>query len=117
MEKEEIVAEMPFSSPSLSSFKKGFANFSEGVLALIKIRETFSSLCHCASSPDSPEVGTGGKSLFATGCSYASQRDTPFPPFNHSTIPPPQFPSSTKSTGTPSPKSSPSWGEDGWESW
>jgi len=29
--------------PLYSSFKKGFTNFSEGVLALIKIRETFSS--------------------------------------------------------------------------
>ncbi len=42
--------QMSFSSPSLSSFKKGFTNFSEGVLALIKIRETFSSLCLCVSS-------------------------------------------------------------------
>jgi hypothetical protein len=81
LEKEEIFAEVPFSSPSLSSFKRGFTNFSEGVLALIKIRETFSSLCLCASSSPRRSFAkageAGGESLCATGCSYASQRDTP----------------------------------------
>ena len=71
LEKEEVSEEMSFSSPSISSFKRGFTNFSEGVLALIKIRKTFSSLCLCASSE------AGGESPCATGCSNASQRDTP----------------------------------------
>ena len=51
---EEVSQDMSFSSPSLSSFKRGFTNFSEGVLALIKIRETFSARCLCVSS------GAGG---------------------------------------------------------
>jgi hypothetical protein len=50
LEKEEVSEDMSFSSPSLSSFTRGFTNFSEGVLALIKIRETFSSLCLGVSS-------------------------------------------------------------------
>jgi hypothetical protein len=70
-EKEEIFEDMPFSSPSLSSLARGFTNFSEGVLALIKIRETFSSRCLGVSSE------AGGESFCATGCSYVSQRDSP----------------------------------------
>ncbi len=66
LEKEEVSVLLPL----YSFFKRGFTNFSEGVLALIKIRKTFSSLCLCASSE------AGGESLLAIGCCYASKRDT-----------------------------------------
>ena len=66
--------------PLYSSLKRGFTNFSEGVLALIKIRKTFSSLCLCASSLPSvalaKEGEAGGESLRAIGCCYACHRDT-----------------------------------------
>jgi hypothetical protein len=66
LEKEEASVLLPL----YSSFMRGFTNFNEGVLALIKIRKTFSSLCLCASSE------AGGKSLRAIDCCFASQRDT-----------------------------------------